>query len=388
MKRLAVRVGLSLGGVLLGLLLGLAVVQAFPQLLPPALRDPLSQRTRNRTWEVTYTLTDGDLFYHQAGDVKPPAQNEILSQHSIYWDEDGFRQPALTAEHYPILALGDSFTEAWMVAQPWTDVLAAELDTPVRNLAYRGYGPLEYRAMMEDFGTGEHEWILMGFFEGNDLQNIATSIQGRETGKNVLADLLEEAFDPPQIEVIENPEGNYRYPLALYIGSDFYELAFYDFYLWILNGEPETYAESRNLRELKTVLEDIAEMSGEACLGFVYLPAKEHIYFPYAEPYGRRWIVENATYTEIGADGWLSGEPHPENFEQMIGRFDNMRTAVAEVVTAVGWEFIDLTPVFQAAQNQMLYLTYDTHWNQAGQILAGQTVADYIQNHEGLCGAD
>jgi hypothetical protein len=44
-----------------------------------------------------------------------------------------------------------------------------------------------------------------------------------------------------------------------------------------------------------------------------------------------------------------------------------------------------LTPVFEqaAAEGQMTYLTYDTHWNQAGQELAGKAVADFVRGVEG-----
>lgn len=358
-----------------GMLYGL--LAAFPQLLPQA-----NERQRNQTMHVSYYLSDGDLFYHQPGEVKPPPEDVLLSEHVVNWDGDGFRVPAMTTDSYPIITLGDSFTEGWMVPSPWPDVLATELNTPVRNLSYRGYGPIEERKVMEEYGEGQHQWVIVAFFEGNDLQNIATSLTDADNPN--LTSIVRDALQPERPKIVESPDGNYKYPLALYIGSDFYEQAFYEFYLWVLNADKSTYDDSRNLREFVGILGDIKEMAGDACVGVVYLPSKEHIYFPYAEPFGRRWVLEQGVETFLDEEGWLSGNleaPAPVEFDQVLSRLDNMRDSVGEAVTVADWHFIDLTPAFQdaAAQSQMLYLTYDTHWNQAGQTLAGQVVAQYLQ---------
>ncbi|HLA45139.1 MAG TPA: GDSL-type esterase/lipase family protein, partial [Aggregatilineales bacterium] len=307
----------------------------------------------------------------------------LLSAHIIETDENGFRLPAMRRDSYadyPIVALGDSYTDAWMVALPWTDILARELNTPVLNLAYRGYGTLEEAAVLDEYGTDAHQWVLLGFFEGNDLLNIGSSSQ--EQGGNVLSNLVREALEPESFEVVESEDGNYRYPLALYIGADYYELAFFDFYIWILNAERELYEKSRNLEVFSETLHEIQNTAGDACVGVVYMPDKAHIYFQYAEPFGRRWILEHGIETQLNTDGWIDGGTEGEvDFESLISRMDNQRDAVKAAVEAAGLYFIDLTPAFQesAAQSHMLYLTYDTHWNQAGHELAGQVVADYLR---------
>lgn len=371
---------LLLVGVGLGLALGLvyALLLLFPDLLP-------SERPANKTIEIRYTETDGDLFYHLAGEVEPPeGEPALISAHTLQTDANGFRLPARPMPHYadyPVVVLGDSFTDAWMVAQPWTDVLAAELDTPVLNLAFRGYGTLEEVEVMRQYGDDAHDWVLLGFFEGNDLQNIGRTAQGLD-GSSLLGNLLRDATTPQKFEIVTNPDGNYRYPLALYIGADFYELAFYDFYIWILNGERTTYANSRNVAVFRDALAEIVALSGDACVGVVYMPTKAHIYFQYTEPFGRRWILENGILTGLNAEGWIDGGGEGAvAFEDLLGRMDNQRDVLRDVVTGLGVHFIDLVPTFQAAaaQGQMLYLKYDTHWNQDGQRLAGQTVADYLR---------
>jgi hypothetical protein len=355
---------------------------AFPQLLPASLRDPLDQRQKNQTWGVRYHLSDGDLFYHQPGQVKPPLEDALLSEHQVIWDAEGFRQPQTPADDYPIIVLGDSYTEAWMAAQPWPDVLAAELQTPVRNLAYRGYGPAEYVEILREYGQTGPQWLLVGFFEGNDLQNIATSAGiGEPNGElELLGNLLDRALDPPDYEIVESPDGNYKYPLALYIGDKFYELGFYDFYLWILNAERATYDDSQNIAAYRQGLRDMAALSPGACRAIVYLPSKEHIYFPYAEPYGRRWVLEGGMETLL-EEGWLNGRPEIVDFDLWLSRRGNLRDSLRAATAAEGWLFFDLTPIFEARAEagEMLYLTYDTHWNQAGQLLAGQEVARLME---------
>ena len=383
-KNLLPRIGLVLLGVVVAVLLMLALVSLFPGLLP-------DQRAANQRIEVRYTELDGDLFFHLKGQVKPPQDPALLSAHVIETDENGFRVPAMRLDDYAdyaIVALGDSFTDAWMVAAPWPDVLARELDTPVLNLAYRGYGTLEEADILREFGGGDHQWILLGFFEGNDLLNISRTYLNQGDAGNPLANLVRETIAPDDFAIEESPDGNYRYPLALYIGADFYELAFYDFYIWILNAEREVYEQSQNLRVFREALDDIIQTSDGACVAVVYMPTKAHIYFRYAEPFGRRWIEESGLRTAINAEGWIdNGVPEAVDFETLLGRMDNQRDAVRDAVEGSGAFFIDLTPAFEeaAAQSQMTYLTYDTHWNQSGHELAGRTVADFLRGQEG-CG--
>lgn len=372
-------------GIVIAAVLVWGLVSAFPQLLPPELRDPLERRAANQTIQVRYTDLDGDLFFHLKGQVKPPQNPQVYAEYTLRTDENGFRIPQMALDDYAdykIVALGDSFTDAWMVERTWVDVLAQELNTPVLNLAYRGYGTLEEAEVMRQYGRGNREWVLLAFFEGNDLQNIAQTYRG-EGGGSLLTNLVREAIAPDKFEIVESPDGNYRYPLALYIGADFYELAFYDSYIWILNAPRQLYANSRNLAVFKEALNDILEASGGACVGVIYIPTKAHIYFQYTEPFGRRWILDYGQEPRLDDEGWIAeGETQPIAFETLLSRMDNQRDAMQAAVEATSAYFIDLVPPFQdaAAQSQMLYFTYDTHWNQAGQELAGRTVAAALNN--------
>lgn len=375
-KSVLIRVALMVGGLLAAIACIAILFVLFPGLVPGALRG--EERQANVRVDITYRLTDGDIFYNFPGEVKPPEQDAVLSQHVVETDDNGFRLPywhLATYEEYPIVALGDSYTDAWMVASPWTDLLAEALDTPVLNLGYRGYGPMEYAAMFKEFGSAGHDWVLIAYFEGNDLENIRDSVRDARTNTGILSQ-VREAFVPDAVELVESD--SYRYPLGLFIGDDYYEMAFFDPYLWSLNGEPSAYRNSRNVALFDDKLREIMAGSGDACVGVVYIPSKPHIYFPFAEPFGRQSLLEGALQLMVTDDGWLNfTERYAEDFDVLVGRFDHQRDVIGAVVQDAGAVFIDLTPAFQdaALRSEINYLIYDTHWNQDGHRLAAQTIA-------------
>lgn len=370
---------LALVGVGFGLLMIALLIRLFPHLEPGG-------------QHFIFTEYDGDTFRHQPGLVRPPAENRVLEDLMRYDDADGFRRPAMTADVYPIIAIGDSFTDGGQT--PWVDVLAADLDTPVRNLGWSGFGPLEYAAIAQQYGGAGHEWVLVMFFEGNDLSNTHTTWkQAQETGGEVQLNLTR-SVAPPITElrtlaqygdITLNPDDWYLYPLAHpNPGGQPYDIAYLSDYVWWLNGEADTYRESRNVAELRNALSAVVAASGDACVALVYAPNKEHIYFPLSDPDGnRKYVMENALMPILGEDGWLSFEgPHPHDDETLMARLNNQRDVVRETAETVGMQFIDLVPSFteDAAQTSSpAYYAYDSHWNERGHRIAGETIAAYLR---------
>src|SRR5262245_30342434 len=107
-----------------GMALGLIVVvfAAFPGLIPARLKTGSYVRPNaGITLQVDYKISDGDLFAWLPGKVRPVKEDAILESFTLSWGSDGFRVPARLADHYPIAAFGDSFTEAADVPMPWPD---------------------------------------------------------------------------------------------------------------------------------------------------------------------------------------------------------------------------------------------------------------------------
>ncbi len=365
------------GAVFAGLVIGIAVLLA-PNLIRP---------------RIVFRAYDGDAFRYSPGQVRPPEENEIVENYPAHYGGDGFRVPAMEAREYPIIALGDSYTEGGSI--PWVDVLAEELDTPVQNLSWRGYGPLEYAAVMEEYGSGDHDWVLIGYFEGNDLSNVHSSTDLlEETGSLNLSRELFAAEGVEQMEVLPpDPDRWYLFPLRHLVGDQVYELAYIPDYLWGLNGNEEAYRQSRNVALLRESLQEIKTLAGDACVGLVYIPDKPHIYFPYSDPDGnRQWLLNEGAVISLDADGWLSLDviprPAPQEFETVVGNLDNQRDVIGEVAAELGIHFIDLTPALQAAveTGEPTYFTYDSHWNARGHEVGGAAAAEYIRSVEG-CGA-
>lgn len=382
MKAIVVRIGLVLAGILCAAFTFAAAIQLFPDLLPANLRsDPLDQRTPNEERRFIFTDYMGDTFYNPPGMVRPPEENRVLEDFILRYDSDGFRLPRMTAEHYPIIALGDSFTEGGQV--PWVDVLAETLNIPVRNLGWRGLGTLDQARIMEDYGRGEHDWVLIAYFEGNDLSNIQTAYDRLQSEGVLLVNLSQELTNERPQEPVRNPDDNYLYPLTHRVGDTTYELAYVSDYLWWLNGTESTFRDSQNMEQLKVALQDIQSAAGEACVALIYIPSKEHIYFPSSDPAGnQRYVLENGLELQLNAEGWLSfGRLTPQNYETLISRLDNQRNVVQEIVQELNLHFIDLVPVFQTNITEPAYYVYDSHWSEQGHRIAGEAVADYLNQY-------
>ncbi len=382
MKAIVVRIGLVLGGILCAAVTFAGAIQLFPDLLPANLRsDPLDQRTPNEERRFIFTDYMGDTFYNPPGMVHPPEENRILEDFMLRYDSDGFRLPRMTAEHYPIIALGDSFTEGGQV--PWVDVLAETLNRPVRNLGWRGLGTLDQARIMEDYGRGEHDWVLIAYFEGNDLSNIQTAYDRLQSEGVLLVNLTQELTNERPQEPVRNPGENYLYPLTHRVGDTTYELAYVSDYLWWLNGTESTFRDSQNMEQLKVALQDIQSAAGEACVALIYIPSKEHIYFPYSDPAGnQRYVLENGLELQLNTEGWLSfGRLTPQNYETLISRLDNQRNVVQEIVQELNLHFIDLVPAFQTDVTEPAYYIYDSHWSEQGHRIAGEAVADYLNQY-------
>lgn len=346
------------------------------------------------TSEVKFTVGIGDIFIHSRGKVAPPADPyEVLSEHQITWGNDGFRVPAVPADNYDILALGDSYTESANVALPWPDVLAAQTGIPVRNLGFRGYGQVEENHVLRNYGLkGKHlpKVVIIGYFEGNDLNNLVSAGQ---PGSFVLPDVARLQFEPfnPDNPIWKSETtGSFQYPVTMELNGAQHPIVFLDGYITALNAERATFDQSKNLvllreslQETQFLLNAAVDNGNPPCLLFAYFPDKSHIYLPYVVPADRDRMMSTVYQSILAPDDpiLLVDEKTPTStFETVIKRLDNQRDAVKTVVEEMKIPFLDLTPAFQdaAKQGQLLYYAYDTHWNQAGHDLTGKIIADYL----------
>lgn len=351
-------IGIGFAGVMIFVLLAI-----FPQFRPG---------------NIVFTVRMGDIFYHTPQWVKPPENpDEILSVHWIGWDADGFRIPARQAERYDILAVGDSFTEAANVARPWPDVLAATSNRAVRNLGFRGYGPVEQAHMVDLYGVNSGaSTVVIGYFEGNDLSDAINA-----DADNITLPSEAESFEIKPTDLNAITDRDERFPMQVRLGDQDHDIAFLDGYLWALNGKTMTFRRSENMNLVVESWQSIQEAMGDnACVVIAYFPSKPHIYVPYLLPEYHVPIMRESKTTVGGVDQPLRQRVEVTEFETYIGNLNNQRDALAERAARTGFSFFDLTPVLRAAaaRGEMVYYTYDTHWNQLGHDLVGQAIADYL----------
>jgi hypothetical protein len=378
---------LILGGVGLAILLMSLVFRLFPSLIKG--NAPYERAMASTTIEVDYRPSNGELFIQLPGRIRPPKDDSVLEHYTIAWDSDGFRVPKVQADHYPIAAFGDSFTEGYNVPNPWPDELASILNVPVRNYGYRGYGPLEEKQAVHDFATKEpRKWLLLAYFSGNDLSDInRTTALGERSPFLQLAD---QAAKKLSTEVASNKSDHYDFPMPVIIGGNYYEMAFLTYYLWGQVAPPEGFLGSQNFKALSQSLDDIAaSVPADTCKAVIFIPTKEQLYYPYVYASERQWLRQNAYAPYIDASGRLQIKPQSITEAEepaMIAHFSDQRDAVRQLVEGKSaWHFIDLLPALQKQVNAgaLLYYPYDTHWNQAGHLLAAQTIAAAMQNTPG-----
>jgi hypothetical protein len=376
---LLVLMGLALAGLLV-----VVLFRVFPGLLP-------NGRARSVDMGVIrFTSGMGDMFFERPGLVAPPPDPyKVLSEHRLAWDADGFRVPAHPSDHYDVVALGDSYTEAANVARPWPDVLADRSGLAVRNLGFRGYGPVEELRVLRDYGVKSNpRLIILAFFEGNDLNDVMTA-SSREFTLPELARRTFAPYDPNDPIWKSNNPGPFPLPVRFQINGKTHEMAFLDSYLSWLNAEREVFASSENMAKMGQVWNDMARAAGSnACLAIAYFPSSPHIYAPYIVPQDRDRMMSTVQTMYLDRPGTeIQGKLHVDTFQQAMALLDSQRDAVQDLAAQQGRPFIDLVPAFKqaAAQGKILYYTYDTHPNQSGHDLAGQVIADFLAQHPNPC---
>ena len=260
-----------LGNVLL-LFLGLAMalglvemlMRAFPNWVPLEVRVNPPARRIKAFIDETYDLrqSDGDLYHYMRGHIVPlsPDKDPVVAHIHMITDANGFRNSPPEKATYGIVALGDSFTRASGVAFPWPQKLAEHTGMDVLNLGDVGFGPQDELKMLQQYGLKKQpQWVIMAYFEGNDLYDAAAYEQasplivarfGRYMLNRSVEAWQEKRSGDAQVEVIPTT----RYPITLTINQKQIEMVFFSSYIsWLSLGE-EAIAASQNYRLVRETI--------------------------------------------------------------------------------------------------------------------------------------
>lgn len=370
------------------------VLRTFPNWVPSEVRvNPPVRRVEafaDETYDVS--LSNGDLFYWMRGAIAPlaPDQDRVVAQVHFTTDANGFRNALPEQATYAIVALGDSYTVAGNVASPWPQALADLTGTGVLNLGQQGFGPQEELQVLGQYGLDKQpQWVIMAYFEGNDLYDAAAYDQanpfilarfGRYLFNQGRAALdKSESSDPQAADA-----SRYRYPITVTLQATDRQMAFYSYYIAWLSVSTETLAASQNYRLVNETISQVQAVceSVQAHFLLVYVPSKIHVYLPYvteAETLER--IFTGVPTIELNEAGFLQFSQQRATEALTRQHLNDQAHLLADFAAEENISFLDLTSAFQqeAGTGTELYYPYDTHWNQRGHDLAAQTIATFIQ---------
>jgi hypothetical protein len=368
-------------------------LRAFPNWLPGDVRvDPPVRRIQalsDQSYDIK--LSNGDLFYWMKGRIAPvPSdQDKVVAQVRWQTDADGFRNNVPKSDTYDIVALGDSFTIGGNVASPWPQMLAEYSGSTVLNLGEAGNGPQQELKILRQYGLDSSpQWVILAFFEGNDLHDAASYAQASyfilpRFGKYVMQHGLDAFSEGDSSGDTTSEAPNYRYPITVKVNGNDLQLAFFSYYVAWLSVSRDVIESSQNYALVEeTIIEarDLTEAAGAQFL-LVYVPSKEHVYLPYLkDPDVLANVFTDVPSMELGEAGFLQFTNKQVSPELASQHSDDQSSLLAAFAAGQNIHYLDLTPVFQeqASSGVELYYPFDTHWNQLGHNLAAGTINQYI----------
>lgn len=394
-------VGPVLGNVVLAVL-GLAIalglmemlMRAFPNWVPLEVRVNPPARRVKAFIDETYELrqSDGDLYHYMRGNIVPlsPDQDQVIAHVHMTTDANGFRNAPPEKATYDIVALGDSFTRASGVASPWPQKLAEYTESDVLNLGDVGFGPQDELKVLRQYGLEKQpQWVIMAYFEGNDLYDAASYEQANpfilfRFGKYVLGQGVEAWQESKSGGAQAAVIPNYRYPITITINQKELEMVFFSYYISWLSLSREAIEASQNYRLVRETILQVQELSEAAGANFllVYVPSKSHVYLPYLnDPETITQVFSDVPRLELDDTGFIQFTNETATPELTRQHMDDHARLLADFAAEQNISYLDLTQTFQeeAGAGVELYYPFDTHWNQLGHDLAAETISKYIE---------
>ncbi|MBE7560142.1 hypothetical protein HS125_14855 [bacterium] len=346
------------------------------------------------------TACDGDL-YHLGHAFPTDWELENLDRTpspELVLDARGFRGLSGRGDRR-LLFLGDSFVDNWRypLADNWCNRVGAALARQVVVMGVGGYGvPQEAIALHQHFSAYRPHGVLHCIFTGNDIYDAQVFTAWRASGLPLwqweIRDSrpLERSPTLAYAAALFSPFWQRRHeeraarwktdnlqPFRGVIGGASMTLAFHPIYLrnvaassaeiMAQPGWPPTVAGLVACRRL-------CEKHG-ARYGLVILPSKADVYLPH--------ILDQvdglALLRAAEAPPYTPGHAH--RFKEAVKSHRNgTAAAVAAWAKEAGVPVYDLSPAFFAAadEGKQTYLSFDTHWNDAGHRLAAETLASLL----------
>jgi hypothetical protein len=291
-------------------------------------------------------------------------------------DERGFRETT-PLHHARIFALGDSFTFGQSTHQDkiWTEVLERRIAMPVYNLGISGTGPKQHLMLLEwmiqtRFIRPEIEHLLWMIYEENDLEDSYKSLRDElapdapQKRVHAFQGTIVEPFLAFPINLkkesvinrlrtgnIKLGSARYSPEAAIYRSAQFGQHFFYppglkrlgESQVYVVNHPNRTILD-QTFRDMKT----LAENQGFD-VTVLLAPSSGRLYGQSFEDFPP-----------------VSNQPHFINY-------------VLDLAQSMGFDTVDLYQLLQPyAQEELLYWRDDVHWNERGNQVVGELVAENV----------
>jgi hypothetical protein len=307
------------------------------------------------------------------GDLYSPAYG-IPAQPVDYvatYTEHGFRKNS-SESPWDIAVIGDSYIEIGENDEKtFTEILKRETGLSVLNIGRGWYGPYQYLELLRRYAVeAKPKYVLLAFFAGNDFNDI-TQYEAWKSGgqyysfrdldkKNILSRFASASGDignylRRKIQALLRSKGATRRD-----ESFFGVINIRNKQVPMMFPRWEREITKREIMALRSILSEFNALCHE-----------NHI-IPL--------VVYIPTATQVYADLYS-----PDSNSHFIARVVNHLAnpslqAIATLAAELNIHFINLLPVFkkQAADGNLLYYPFDTHWNVEGRRTAASFIAAYF----------
>lgn len=346
-------------------------------------------------------------FLGDAGKETRPSDRSDAFWYVLETDEMGFpNSQDEWQDEYDIIVTGDSFTIR-TAPTTWIEALAEHTGRDVLTLGAPSWTTMNEVEAVKQFGLDKNpDWVVLTYFEGNDIINVQQYIDKQETGLSWREYDLQDSNwtqrfvtyhmirywlgigqeDEPESEA----EPRYRYPVEVNSEAGKFDAVLKDIHLLPISADAQTIRGSDEFKATEEYLLDLKETlkAQDARLLVVYIPSKAHTYWSRIwDPVDVNHILERTVTVTLsdGDSGRLNWDSTQIlTFDQFNANHSALETVFSEFMVENRFDYINLTPLFwqETIANGETYHYADPHWNQYGNDLVATAVADYIQGNE------
>ena len=335
-----------------------------------------------------------------AEDETAPSARDDTFWYTFEVDDMGFPNPEPAwQERYDVVITGDSFVTR-SAPQTWIELLEAQTGMDALVLGASSWSTLNEIEAVKLYGLDRApQWVLVMFFERNDLFNTAQYIERQASGLSwkefdmrsvpwhrrlVTVHMVRYWLEARTPEPAAPPR--YRYPVTASTEAGEIDLVLKDIHLLPMSADYDTLARSDEFARVKEGLVELDAACTEAGarLVLVYVPSKEHVYWSRIwDPVDVDHILERTVTVTLseGDHGALQWNPPYLSFDAFYSNHNAQELLFEDMAHEAGIAFLNLTPVFweEAIAQGELYNYGDPHWNQAGNQLAADAIEAYLE---------